>query len=62
VKVIGFELPAYTEKDGKAVITSLYPDDPNELRTIYSGVQKTTDSHYVTFTMNFDGLFLFVTK
>ena len=55
------ELPAYAEKDGQPVITSLYPDDPSELRTIFSGVQE-TDTHYLTFTTNFNGMFLFVTK
>jgi len=55
------ELPAYTEKDGQPVITSLYPDDPTEIRMITSGVQM-VDPHYLSFTTNFSGLFLVVTK
>lgn len=54
-------LPAYTEKDGQPVITSLYPDDPTEARMITSGVQM-VDPHYLSFTTNFSGLFLVVTK
>jgi hypothetical protein len=55
------ELPAYTEKEGKPVIVSLYPDDPNELRSIFSGV-KVTDDHYLTFGANFAGLYVVAVK
>jgi hypothetical protein len=54
-------LPEYTEKDSQPVITSLYPDDPTETRMITSGVQM-VDPHYLSFTTNFSGLFLVVTK
>jgi hypothetical protein len=55
-------LPDYQEENGTPVVTRLYPDKTDELRTIYSGVKQTEDTHFVTFATNFTGLFLFVTK
>jgi parallel beta-helix repeat protein len=55
-------LPDYQEENGTPVVARLYPDKTDELRTIYSGVKQTEDTHFVTFATNFTGLFLFVTK
>jgi hypothetical protein len=54
-------LPAYTEKDGKPVVSSLYPDVTTEQRSIFSGM-KLNDLHYLEFETNFSGLFLLVQK
>ena len=55
-------LPDYQEENDTPVVSRLYPDKTDELRTIYSGVKQTEDTHFVTFATNFTGLFLFVTK
>jgi hypothetical protein len=54
-------LPGYSEKDGKPVISQLYPDKPEDARTIFSGV-RLVNEHYIEFEINFSGMFIVVAK
>ena len=54
-------LPQYTEVNGVAVISKLYPEKEDEQRLINRGVKLTEDNH-VEFDTNFSGLFLLVVK